>query len=736
LSELADYRKIHGHCNVPQRYSENAKLGRWVADQRRYCRLRKEGNYRLRKEGKASPMTLSRIQELESLGFEWGVCATAWEDRLSELADYRKIHGHCNVPKNYSENTKLAAWVKTQRGNYRLHLEENTSPMTTFRIQELESLGFEWRVCITAWKDRLSELADYRKIHGHCNVPTNYRENAKLGTWVTNQKNQYRLHKEGKTSPMTTFRIQELESLGFEWRVCASAWQDHLSELAEYHKIHGHCNVPKNYSENAKLGHWVGKQRGNYRLRKEGKASPMTLSRIQVLESLGFESGVYITVWEDRLSELAEYHKIHGHCNVPKKYSENAKLGMWVMQQRGNYRLLKEGKKSSLTTCRIQELESLGFEWRVRITAWEDRLSELTDYQKSHGHCNVPKNYSENAKLANWVGKQRRDYRLRKEGKASPMTLSRIQVLESLGFESGVYITVWEDRLSELADYRKIHRHCNVPRNYSENNQLGMWVMQQRGNYRLLKEGKKSSLTTFRIQELESLGFEWRVRITAWEDRLSELADYQKSHGHCNVPRNYIENTKLATWVAHQRGDYRLHKEGKTSPMTTFRIQELESLGFEWGVCITVWEDRLSELVDYRKIHGHCNVPHKYRENAKLASWVNYQRRNYKLHLERKTSSMTLCRIHELECLDFMWKARIGRNKGTAKRPSLDDDATLVREPAVEAPEHVQTTSLSQEDFSGRESCNIQVDVALEPEESDWNGEDHLTYIPGRTEEI
>jgi hypothetical protein len=28
---------------------------------------------------------------------------TAWEDRMSELADYRKIHGHCNVPHSYSE---------------------------------------------------------------------------------------------------------------------------------------------------------------------------------------------------------------------------------------------------------------------------------------------------------------------------------------------------------------------------------------------------------------------------------------------------------------------------------------------------------------------------------------------------------------------------------------------------------------------------------------------------------
>jgi hypothetical protein len=132
-------------------------------------------------------MTTSRIQALERLDFEWGV---AWEDRLSELADYHKIHGHCNVPRNYSENTKLGMWASTQRRNKRLHVEGKKSSMTAFRIQALESLGFEWG----------SELAEYRKIHGHCNVPRNHSENTKLGMWVTNQRTNYWLHVKGKKS--------------------------------------------------------------------------------------------------------------------------------------------------------------------------------------------------------------------------------------------------------------------------------------------------------------------------------------------------------------------------------------------------------------------------------------------------------------------------------------------------------------------------------------------------------
>jgi hypothetical protein len=91
-------------------------------------------------------------------------------------------------------------------------------------------------------------------------------------------------------------------------------------------------------------------------------------------------------------------------------------------------------------------------------------------------------------------------------------------------------------------------------------------------------------MTSYRIQALENLGFEWRDYLGGvWKGRLGELADYCKEHGHCNVPTNYSENTKLGRWVGHQRSNYRLHAEGKISPMTPPRIQALENLGFEWN---------------------------------------------------------------------------------------------------------------------------------------------------------
>jgi transposase-like protein len=569
LRELADYCKEHGHCNIPR----NSKLGTWVANQRRY--------YSWQAEGKTSSMTLSRIRELEKIGFKWNrSSATVWEDRFSELADYRKIHGDCNVPKKYSKNIELGKWVANQRNKYRLQADGKSSFMTTFRFRELEKIGFKWRLIsvLTAWKDRLSELADYRKIHGHCNVPCNYSESSMLANWVGTQRTQYRLHLEGKRSRMTQPRIQELEGIGFEWRVCATS---------------------KKLSTSKPPSHVSGRQYNG-------------------------------ASWEGRLRELADYSKEHGHCNIPRSSSENSKLRKWVANQRNKYRLQLDGKTSSMTLSRIRELEKIGFKWRLIsvLTAWEDRLSELANYRKIHGHCNVPYNYSENSKLANWVGTQRTEYRLYLEGKRYRMTQPRIQELEGIGFEWRVCAT--SEKLStSKPPSNALGRQCNV---------------------------------------------------STWEDRLRELADYSKEHGHCNIPRSSSENSKLGTWVGTQRSNYRLHLEGKKSAMTTFRIQELEKIGFEWNRFSTTWQDRFCELAAYREIHGHCNVPRTYSENIELGNWVAAQRTNYKLHLNGKTSSATLSRIQELESLGFEWEPSTGRGEGARKKRRLDDLATRVHE--------------------------------------------------------
>lgn len=140
----------------------------------------------------------------------------------------------------------------------------------------------------------------------------------------------------------------------------------------------------------------------------------------------------------------------------------------------------------------------------------------------------------------------------------------------------------WAEKFEELCEYRKNHGHCLVPHTYNDNLALARWVKRQRYQYKLMMEGKASTMTPERVKALEEIGFVWDSQGAAWGDRLHELEEFRKTYLHCNVPSNFSDNPRLATWIKCQRRQYKLYMEGKPSNMTPQRIHHLESLGFEW----------------------------------------------------------------------------------------------------------------------------------------------------------
>lgn len=142
------------------------------------------------------------------------------------------------------------------------------------------------------------------------------------------------------------------------------------------------------------------------------------------------------------MKELKKYEAEHGHVNVPLKYEKNVPLGSFVNNQRSEYRRMRQGKPSSMTETKVQELEGIGFLWNVRDarTPWHVRLEELKEYKKKHGDCDVPNNWLDNQPLSSWVSKQRQQYKLysRRAGGVSTschLTKERVGQLNELGFD-------------------------------------------------------------------------------------------------------------------------------------------------------------------------------------------------------------------------------------------------------------------------------------------------------------
>jgi len=175
-------------------------------------------------------------------------------------------------------------------------------------------------------------------------------------------------------------------------------WEDQYKALRAYRLSNGNCRVPARYKANPKLGRWVMTQRRQFTVLMQGLPSALTAERIQRLESLGFTWSVRpepASTWNRRFQELKAYNAAHSNCLVPQRYRVNPQLGTWVHTQRRQYKLMKEGKKSSMNKEKADALESIGFFWAAANSASssssshklpiDDSLSDLSDHSE-HGN--------------------------------------------------------------------------------------------------------------------------------------------------------------------------------------------------------------------------------------------------------------------------------------------------------------------------------------------------------------
>jgi len=124
FGELKRFKEANRHCEVPDKYPENPRLGNWVRHQRG-ARI----NNTLRAD---------RFRRLDEIGFVWEKRDAAWEEMFSALTSFKSRFENCNVPIRWAENPKLARWVSQQR-----YLRKKGT-LSQERIRRLDSIGFEW----------------------------------------------------------------------------------------------------------------------------------------------------------------------------------------------------------------------------------------------------------------------------------------------------------------------------------------------------------------------------------------------------------------------------------------------------------------------------------------------------------------------------------------------------------------------------------------------------------------
>lgn len=267
---------------------------------------------------------------------------------------------------------------------------------------------------------------------------------------------------------------------------------------------------------------------------------------------LGTISDLILDEWDVKYEQLYQYYMKHGNTSISKNVKELSTLYRWASKQR------VLNNKGMLSKDKIDKLNTINFTWNVNEDKWMQNYFNLVKYYNEFGNTKVSQSYNKTLNI--WCGSQRY-----KKGKLST---KQIELLNELNFKWNVLDAEFEEKVSELIEYKKKYGDLLVPRRYEENPQLANWVVRNR----CLK--KKRQLSQDKINILNQLGFVWDIEDYTWELRFSQLSKYY------NETQDYfnkgIIDKSLKDWTTRQRQYYRLGK------ISDDRIKKLESINFRF----------------------------------------------------------------------------------------------------------------------------------------------------------
>jgi hypothetical protein len=178
-----------------------------------------------------------------------------WKINYNKLKQYYLKQGNSRVPYRYKKDPALGGWVS--------RLRRNKSKLSKQKVQLLQQLNFAWSGDIEKekrkhWLLMFSKLKKFKESKGHCNVPSKYTPDRKLGRWVeVLRTNQWKLD---------DWQIKKLKNINFKWSEDIQTdkekkWYSMYRSLEAFFIKYGHSDVPEYWKEDESLSIWVMSQR-------------------------------------------------------------------------------------------------------------------------------------------------------------------------------------------------------------------------------------------------------------------------------------------------------------------------------------------------------------------------------------------------------------------------------------------------------------------------------------------
>ena len=494
-AEAKKYYEQNGNLEVPKRYkTENGySLGNWLLTQRRVYAGTVNGI-----------LTGERIEKLNEIGMIWESHRDiSWQKHFDAAKEYFEKYGNLNVPALYvtESGLKLGAWIANLRTAKKNDFDSKY--LTPQRIETLNKIGMIWEIADFIWQRYYGACLVYYGFNGNLDVPCRYVTNdgIRLGSWLDNIR---KANKRGDIK-LSAEQVSALNALGMIWDKNEQEWNDCYEAARIYFETHGDLNVPATYktSNGFMLGKWVDRQRKNTKISETRKSKLDRIGMIWEKEDS----------WSIRFELAKVYFDENGNLDISTNYVVNGIwLGKWLSEQRKKY---KSGK---LSAEYVQQLESLNIDWDTDIQKkydeiWQGYFIKLKSCFDKYGDIESIGNSKseEDKKLNIWLRTQRRYY------KAGKLSNEKIELLKSIGIAWNSYADTWETGFLHAKKYYEVHGDLNIPLSYTDESgyTLGIWITNQRYNYRHLSGNKK--ITAKQKKRLDAIGMIWEPIAEQWE---------------------------------------------------------------------------------------------------------------------------------------------------------------------------------------------------------------------------
>eukprot|EP00803_Ostreobium_quekettii_P004387 evm.model.scf_42.14 EVM.evm.TU.scf_42.14 scf_42:93671-99960(-) len=559
-----------------------------------------------------------------------------WYRRVVELAGYMHRFGHCNVPENWAHNPELALWVKRQRA------AKVEGDISQERLQILHALGFEFgevAVITQEWENWFDTLVEWLMLHAENGEQLSWSgldwyarggwKFGQLAVWADLQRELR------KRNLLPKEAVQRLSAIKFCWEPETSTanleWMSHFRELVYVSE------------------RWRMKSRrrsayspGDIMIPSDTASTRTSLDAFSSQRSKNASTGQHAGKQDEEGPSQHKWPKMQRLTGMKL----DSRVQYWLLKQRWLWRQGSLSRdKASLFLCAGIDLNDYskhtwiqtafvaasfltGFDVDCSKKPGMDASSrDKSDPQLSPRLYIKPEDVmavTEEGDVIEWPS----DLKLASHsertsalvnGATAAVGGAAVAVTGQRG-GSGGDRQAMQSAESSFQSPRSGVRHRKAKQVSADEThkrlKVRRWVMTQQALF------QESRLSEQQIRHMVFLGLGWLLSMedsqtdVQWSESYRELSNVVWEFG--SIPATLP--TQVHEWLNQQRSLRRIGMLDKD------RVQRLNELGVDWMLVRSqdekVWDHKLMEILEFKRVHGHCKVAQKSRQ---LASWLAQQ---------------------------------------------------------------------------------------------------------------